>query len=77
MSVKRSNISSAIDQYKKEMKEFPSTYNEHLDAAREWASDCQWCEDEDEINELPDDAIMKGVERHYDGGWAGFIRDIS
>lgn len=44
-------------------------------AAREWVSDCQWAEHPEQVAALPDPAIVRGVERHYDGGMAGLVRD--
>lgn len=48
---------------------------EMIEAAREWISDCQWDNlDEDDIRELSPVEIISGVDKHYDGGWADFIR---
>lgn len=40
--------------------------------ARAWAADCTWADD---TESLPDAAIVRGVARHYDGGWAAFVAD--
>jgi hypothetical protein len=40
--------------------------------ARAWVADCMWADD---TASLPDAAIVAGVQRHYDGGWAGFLAD--
>lgn len=40
--------------------------------ARAWVADCQWA-DGDSCEELSDATIKAGVDRHYDGGWAGFV----
>jgi hypothetical protein len=40
--------------------------------ARAWVADCAWADD---TACLPDAAIVRGVARHYDGGWAGFLAD--
>jgi hypothetical protein len=45
-----------------------------VEAARAWALDCDWL-DRDEIAELSARAIVRGIESHYDGGWAQFIAD--
>jgi hypothetical protein len=37
--------------------------------------DCVWEEEPVTLEELPDNAIIRGVSRHYDGGWSGFVRD--
>lgn len=42
---------------------------------REWAKDCQWKEDPEEIDEMSDEEILRGVQRHYEGGIKAFIRD--
>ncbi len=45
-----------------------------LQEARDWVSDCQWKEDPEDLDEYSDDDIIRGVNRHYDGGWATFVR---
>jgi hypothetical protein len=40
--------------------------------ARAWVADCTWLDD---TSALPDAAIVAGVQRHYEGGWAGFLAD--
>jgi hypothetical protein len=40
--------------------------------ARAWVADCQWA-DGDTCELLSDAAIRAGIDRHYDGGWAGFV----
>ena len=42
--------------------------------ARAWIADCTWA-DEVDVASLTDDQVKRGVQRHYDGGWAGFIAD--
>lgn len=42
---------------------------------REWAMECEWVEDADEIAAMNDDVIVRGIARHYDGGVAQFILD--
>ncbi|WP_373544067.1 hypothetical protein [Chamaesiphon sp.] len=37
-------------------------------AARLWILDCYW-QDEVELENLTDDAVIRGIDRHYDGGW--------
>lgn len=49
--------------------------NEALIAqAREWCSDCDWLDSED-IADLTPAEVLAGVERHYEGGLAQFIKD--
>jgi hypothetical protein len=45
-----------------------------LKLAREWIKECSWREEytEDEIDELSDQAVEKGVDRHFSGGVAEF-----
>ena len=38
---------------------------------REWISDCQW-EDLDDVDDLSDMEVIKGVDRNYEGGLKGF-----
>jgi hypothetical protein len=45
---------------------------EHVNAAREWARDCEWLDD---IDLLSDSQVASGLAKHYEGGWAGFIAD--
>jgi hypothetical protein len=53
---------------------------EHIDAMREWVSDCQWTEsfygDDDWVDELSDMEIVRGVNRTYDGGIKNFLRSM-
>jgi hypothetical protein len=45
--------------------------------ARAWLCDCVWADvDEDDILDLADAAIVRGVERHFEGGWAEFTREV-
>ena len=47
---------------------------EQIKAAREWLKDCQWDDlDCEEVDELPDEEIVKGIKRHYDGGINSFL----
>jgi len=45
-------------------------------AMREWAMDCEW-DDYDSFDDMLDQDIVNGIERHYDGGVEGFRRDAS
>lgn len=42
--------------------------------ARAWISDCEWADGVDPAA-LTDDEVWGGIERHYSGGWAGFVAD--
>ena len=44
------------------------------DQARAWIADCTWA-DQPDVDSLTDEQVKRGIERHYDGGWAGFIAD--
>lgn len=47
-----------------------------IQAMREWVRDCEWGDvDEDDIEDLDDLTIVRGVDRHYEGGILGFIQD--
>lgn len=49
---------------------------EDLNQMRSWLADLAWQDMEPEdFSEVPDDAIVRAVERHYHGGVAGFLRD--
>lgn len=58
---------------------FATEHPDVIKGMREWAKDCQWREisDESEIDELPDEDILRGVQNHYDGGIKAFIRDFN
>lgn len=43
--------------------------------ARAWVSDCVWREDPEEIAEMSDEEILRGVDRAYEGGVAQLARD--
>lgn len=50
--------------------------SETITAMRGWISDCTWDDlDDDEIAELPETVIIRGVQRHYSGGVAQFLAD--
>ena len=46
---------------------------------REWIADCEgiWKEDAEELEDLTDAQVLRGVARHYAGGIAQFIADAS
>lgn len=46
------------------------------DLARDWISDCLWGEmDEEDVIDLTNEQVRRGVERHYHGGWTSFLED--
>jgi hypothetical protein len=47
-------------------------------AAREWVKDCEWGDLEPEdVDRLTRRLLVRGVERHYEGGWLQFVADNS
>jgi hypothetical protein len=47
---------------------------EDIKAMREWILDCQWEDvDEDNIDELSDIQVLRGVDKHVYGGLAEFM----
>lgn len=51
--------------------------DKELIAAKEWIGECQWAEnyEDDEIEELSQAAIEKGINKHYAGGLIQFKKD--
>ena len=48
----------------------------HIEEARNHIADCQWADmDDDDIKNLTDNQIIKGISRHYSGGWPQFLAD--
>jgi hypothetical protein len=46
-------------------------------AAREWLSDCDWRDvDSEHIERMPARAILRAVERHYEGGLSAFAQSL-
>lgn len=54
---------------------FATENPEVMKQMRDWAKDCQWKEDPEEIDEMSDEDILRGVQRHYEGGIKAFIQD--
>lgn len=47
-----------------------------IESAREWVRACQWGDLDDEaVDTLGTAAIVRGINRHYQGGWQQFTRD--
>lgn len=47
-----------------------------LREARAWIADCTWADDIDAYS-LTGDQVRRGVQRHYEGGWAAFAADCT
>ena len=43
---------------------------------KDWALDCQW-RDQEDIEEMGDEEILRGVQQHYEGGIKQFLRDAN
>lgn len=49
----------------------------YLAEAKRWIADCFWNDHLDwHLEELTEDDLIQGVERHYFGGWEQFRQDI-
>ena len=52
-----------------------------IEEAKTWMRDFILRDDEDEdknqIDDLDDLAIIRGIDRYYDGGWLQFVRDLA
>jgi hypothetical protein len=53
---------------------FATENPELIKQMRDWAADCQWKDDED-LPDMSDEEILRGVQQHYEGGIRAFIRD--
>ena len=64
-----------------ELKESLGITPKHIEEARDWIKDCMggWrdLESEDDVDDLTDNEILRGVQKHYNGGLAQFIKDSS
>ena len=50
---------------------------EQIAAMREWISDCQWQDmDQDDIDELSDLQVLAGIDRNVDGGLVEFMSNM-
>jgi len=49
-----------------------------IQEARLWIADCVWGDlEDDEIDSLTASEVLRGISRHYEGGWAQFLADHS
>lgn len=55
----------------------PKSYSEEeMRAMRGWVADCEWGDvDSDNVDQLSDEAIIRGVRKFYAGGVAQFLAD--
>lgn len=54
----------------------PGMTPEAIQAARDWVGDCLWADlDPEDVAELSPLALVRGIERTYDGGWKQFLWD--
>jgi hypothetical protein len=49
-----------------------SKQEEYLAEARQWITDCRWRDEREDLAELTDTEVMRGIDQHYQGGWSGF-----
>lgn len=48
-----------------------------LKEARDWILDCVWADlNESDVAELTGEQIVKGIQRHYEGGWSAFVATV-
>jgi hypothetical protein len=54
-----------------------TTTKEQMTSARDWVKDCMWADIEspEEVDDMSDLQIQKGVIDHYEGGWSQFVED--
>lgn len=43
--------------------------------ARMWINDCHWCDEPGDLENLTEDELIRGIDRHYDGGWIQFTKN--
>jgi hypothetical protein len=49
---------------------------ELISAARSWIADCEWADTgPDDVAGLTDAEVVRGIQRHYQGGWLRFVAD--
>lgn len=44
-----------------------------ISEARLWIRDCNWLDEDEDLEDLTDAEVRRGIERHYDGGWIQFL----
>jgi len=56
-----------------------TNHNPHvIQQMRNWVKDCQWRDvsDESDIDDMSDEEILRGIQKHYEGGVNQFLRDM-
>jgi hypothetical protein len=41
--------------------------------AKAWIRDCSWLDKAEDLEDLTDEEVRRGIDRHYDGGWTQFL----
>jgi hypothetical protein len=41
--------------------------------AKAWIHDCSWLDESEDLEDLTDEEVRRGIDRHYDGGWIQFL----
>jgi hypothetical protein len=41
--------------------------------AQAWIRDCSWRDETEDLEDLTDEEVRRGIDRHYEGGWTQFI----
>jgi hypothetical protein len=41
--------------------------------AKAWICDCSWLDEAEDLKDLTDEEVRRGIDRHYEGGWTQFI----
>jgi hypothetical protein len=41
--------------------------------AQEWIRDCSWLDEAEDLEDLTDKEVRRGIDQHYEGGWTQFL----
>jgi hypothetical protein len=41
--------------------------------AQSWIRDCSWLDRAEDLEDLTDEGVRRGIDRHYEGGWTQFL----
>jgi hypothetical protein len=44
-----------------------------MNEARIWIRDCSWLDVAEDLEDLTDEEVRRGIDRHYEGGWTQFL----
>jgi hypothetical protein len=44
-----------------------------INEARTWIHDCSWLDEAEDLEDLTDEAVRRGIDRNYEGGWTQFL----